>query len=329
MPRFAIERTGSGLGRAVEAVIDRAGLKARMGSSVFIKPNFTYPFFKEGVTTTRELIEEVVRILKDLGARRVVIGEGDGGYNSFSMDETFANYRLEELTSKYGVEVANTSRWPSVTWRIEARRGTFDVHLPAALFSEFDSFLTLPVPKVHAMTMISNAVKNQWGLVQDRMRLHFHVAFDEIITEINRKLPSPAAIVDGQYGLTRNGPMIEGIPLNLGWVSACDDLWLNDWMICRLMRVPVESVEHLVWARKVGLEPKLDQCEIDPAFDQFIDDRFYLKRNMWNYLAKSTWYSSRWNYFVYFGRLSAFLHKVMYSFRKKPAELAAKGVDWS
>lgn len=326
--RFAISKINGNPRVAVGQVLDRAGFPAKAGKSVFIKPNFTYPFFKAGVTTTREVLVATVEYLKDLGVRRIVIGEGDGGYNSFSMEQTFANYRLDELVKSHRIEVVNSSKWPSLTLDVKARRGDFRVNVPKPLFEEFDSFITVPVPKVHAMTTISNAVKNQWGIVQDSMRLHFHCAFDEIITELCRRLPNAFALVDGTYGLTKNGPMIEGITLDLGWVSACDNLWMNDRLMCEIMRLPMSKVEHLVYAEKLGLMPARATCELPPDFDSFVDDRFYLKRNFWNYVAKSTWYSRRWNHFVYFGRLSTLLHKVMYSIRHKPKELSAKGVDW-
>ena len=325
---FAIRKLGDSPQEAIAWVLQQAGFPAASGLRVFLKPNFTYPFYKPGVTTTREVLEATVRHLKDQGCSRITIGEGDGGYNSFSMEETFRNYRLEELTARYGVEVVNTSKWPSLPIEISARRGDFTVNLPRPVFEEFDTFITLPVPKVHAMTTISNSVKNQWGLVQDSMRLHFHVAFDEIITELCRRLPKPFALVDGTWGLTRNGPMIEGVELPLGWVAACDNLWLNDRLVCELMRMPMSRVEHLVWAERAGLMPGREDAQFHGDFAAFVDDRFYLRRNLWNYAAKSTWYSRSWNHFVYFGKLSGLLHKLMYSFRTKPKELAAKGVDW-
>ena len=325
---FAIRRQSGDLEADIRTVLSDLGYLKCRPDRVFLKPNFTYPFFKPGVTTTRELIEALIRVLKESGCSRITIGEGDGGYNAFSMEETFRNYRLEELTSRYGIEVVNVSKWPSLTLDIEARRGRFAVNIPRPIYEEFDSFITLPVPKVHAMTTISNAVKNQWGIVQDVFRLHFHVAFDEIITEVCRRLPKPIALVDGTFGLTRNGPMIEGIELPLGWVSACDDLWLNDRLICELMKMPMERVEHLMFAQKAGLMPSRQDCQFHGDFNSFIDDRFYLKRNFWNYVAKSTWYSRRWNHLVYFSGISNFLHKAMYSVRSKPKELSAKGVDW-
>ncbi len=326
--RFAIRRIGGNVRDAVAGVLADSGFAARPGDAVFLKPNFTYPFFKPGVTTTREVIVATVECLRDLGCRRIVLGEGDGGYKSFSMDETFRSYDLDALTRSHGLEVANVSRWPSLPIEVAARRGHFTVRIPRPIFEEFDSFVTLPVPKVHAMTTMSTAVKNQWGLVQDVFRLHLHVAFDEIISEICRRLPRAFALVDGTFGLTHNGPMVDGIPLELGWVSACDNLWLNDRLVCELMRIPMSRVEHLTFAERLGLVPQREDCQIPHDFDTFVDSRFYLKRNFWNYLAKTTWYSRAWNHFVYFGRVSSALHSVMYAVRSKPPELSARGVDW-
>jgi uncharacterized protein (DUF362 family) len=325
--KFSISRIEGNVRHALERVIRDAELDQAFGSSVFIKPNFTFPSFKPGVTTTREVLEALVCVLRDAGCKHIAIGEGDGGYNSYAIEETFANFGLGELARQYGVKVVNVCKWPSTAIRVEARRGRFEVNLPKPLFTEFDSFITVPVPKVHAMTRMSNAVKNQWGLLQD-MRVYFHCGFDEIITEVNRMLPNPMAIVDGTYGLTRNGPMIEGEALRLNWISACDNLWLNDRLVCDLMGFDWRSIDHLRFAARQGLMPNPEQCRVSAQFGSFKDDRFYLKRNMWNWAAKATWYSPRLNHLVYFSKASGILHRIMYSIRKKPAELKVKGFDW-
>ncbi len=328
MSRFVIERQGDDVLDAVRRVADGLDLAGRVGDAVFLKPNFTYPFPKPGVTTTRAVLEAVVQVLADLGCRRICIGEGEGGYNAFAMDDTFAAFALDDLADRYGVEVVNASKWPSLTVTVEARRGTYEVHLPRPLYEEFDSFVSLPVPKVHCMTGISGAVKNEWGIVQDQMRLAFHCAFDEIITEVVDRLPRPFALIDGTYGLTRNGPMIEGVTLELGWVGGADDLWLADAVLCHLMGVPLRSVAHLRHGDDRGRVPALGGAALPTDLDDYVDDRFYLKRNLWNRVAKLTWYSPRLNHLVYFSKASSALHKVMYSIREKPDELSARGVDW-
>ena len=328
MSRFVIEPLGDDAVAAVRRVAEGLDLAGGVGDAVFLKPNFTDPFPKAGVTTTRPVLEAVVQVLSDLGCGRICIGEGEGGYNAFAMDETFAAFSLDELTARYGVEVVNASNWPSLEVRVEGRRGTYDVHLPKPLYEEFDSFISLPVPKVHCMTGISGAVKNEWGIVQDQMRLAFHCAFEEIITEVVDRLPNPYALVDGTFGLTRNGPMIEGETIDLGWVAGADDLWLADAVLCRIMDVPLRSVAHLRWGDDHGRVPALGAADLPDDLDRYLDDRFYLKRNLWNRVAKLTWYSPRLNHLVYFSKASSALHKVMYSIREKPDELSARGVDW-
>lgn len=328
MKTFSIARSSRDLPAALDAVLTETRARERLGKNVFIKPNFTYPHFKPGVTTTREVIEAVVHWLKQQGCTRICLGEGDGGYNTFSMDQTFANYRLEELNQRYGLEIVNVGSWPSTTWHFDTGRGVFDVNLPRPVFEEFDSFISIPVPKVHVMTTISNAVKNQWGLIQDSMRLRFHLVFNEVVTRIVDELPFKLAIVDGTYGLTRSGPMIDGTAIELGWISACDDLWLNDALICDLMKVDRNSVEHLVHAQARGLIPAEGEYATSAGFADFVDDRFFLKRNVWNRVAKLSWKSPLLNHLFYFSGLSGLLHKIMYSVRSRPDELTMRGIDW-
>jgi hypothetical protein len=121
--------------------------------------------------------------------------------------------------------------------------------------------------------------------------------------------------------------MIGGESIDLGWVAATDDLWVADQMLCQLMGFDVEKIPHLRYGLARGAST-LSGDEIG-ALRSFEDDRFYLRRNLWNRMAKLTWYSTRLNHLVYFSKSSAMLHKLMYSVRRKPAELSAKGVDWT
>jgi hypothetical protein len=60
----------------------------RGANAVVIKPNLTYPRYKEGVTTRKEFVEGLVVALRQINSTtRIYIGEGEGGYNTFSMTE--------------------------------------------------------------------------------------------------------------------------------------------------------------------------------------------------------------------------------------------------
>lgn len=325
---FAIHRADGDVRAAVERVADEIRLADWVGDSVFVKPNFTYPFFKEGVTTTPQLLWALSGVLRDLGCGRICLGEGEGGYNAFSMDETFTNFGLQDLHRHFGVEIVNLARWPSELRTVVRDGRQFEFPVPRPLFEDFTCFLSVPVPKVHCMTTISGALKNQWGVIQDVMRIRLHHVLPEVLCEVNSSLPNVGVIVDGTWGLTRNGPMVDGVALPLGWVAGCNNVFLNDHLLCELMDIPPKRVKHLAFAQTKGLVPARGSYSVPPTFGDFKSQEFYLRPNVWNRMAKLTWYSRRLNHLVYFSKLSDLLHRGMYRIRRKPAELHAKGVDW-
>ncbi|MCA1707341.1 MAG: DUF362 domain-containing protein, partial [Actinobacteria bacterium] len=326
-PVFHISRQQSDLASEVAACLDAINGPAR-SDSVFVKPNFTYPYEKPGVTTTRRFLVALVEALLDRGVKRICLGEGEGGYNAFSMDRTFASYRVPEMVTRYGISYANVNEWPSHTLHVEHRRRSYAVRFPAPILSEFDSFISAPVPKVHCMTTISGAIKNVWGLIQDPMRLRLHCAFEPIVATIVESIGRGFAMSDGTFGLTKNGPMVDGETLELGWIAGSDNLWLHDLMTCRLMRIEISRVAHLQYGVQRGLAPEPDRCDLRGGWEEFVDSRFYLKRNGWNRLAKIAWHSPSVNHLMYTSRVSSALHKAMYSVRNKSPDLLARGVDW-
>ena len=83
--------------------------RVKSDSTVFIKPNFTYPYYKEGVTTSPELIKSFLEILKDR-ADTVILGESDGGNHSFTADDAFEGHNMPEICKETGVELVNLSK---------------------------------------------------------------------------------------------------------------------------------------------------------------------------------------------------------------------------
>ena len=65
-------------------------------SRVFVKPNFTLPFFKPGVTTRGSVIEATLAVLKDR-ASEVLIGEEDGGYGSYTAEYALMNHGIPNI----------------------------------------------------------------------------------------------------------------------------------------------------------------------------------------------------------------------------------------
>lgn len=288
--------------------------------SVFIKPNLTYPRFKPGVTTRVEFVTALVEALRKINTKtRIYIGEGEGGYNSFSMDEAFRNMGFYDLEREYpNVKVINLSELPTVKVELSARGKPYHLRLPKIFFDEIDFSITCPVPKVHCMTRLTLAFKNQWGCLPDVMRLKNHFVFDEIIGQICEKLKFKYAFLDGKYGLDDNGPM-DGTLVEPNWFVASNSLGAFDTVVAQMMGIDWRSVSHLVAAQKQGLIPDESQIEIIGDIQE-LERQFSLKRTFWNYPALCAFNSSYLTHLVYFSGWAKPLHDIMYTFRKKPIQ---------
>ena len=80
-------------------------------STVFIKPNFTFPNYKPGVTTTPEVLRAILEVLKNR-AGRIIVGESDGGNNSFKADEAFHGHNMYQICQESSAELINLSKLP-------------------------------------------------------------------------------------------------------------------------------------------------------------------------------------------------------------------------
>jgi len=319
MNKVFIDWIGGDLDSAAKKASEWTGMteKIKKGHVVLLKPNLTYPKFKPGVTTTPQVLEAFIKILCDLGAK-VIVGESDGGYNSYAVKDTYHDFGLFGLEKKYGIKVVNFSADKS-TWRtVKIHKYLRDFHVEyPSLLEDSDHFITFPVPKMHAMTRISLSYKNQWGCVPNIMRLRYHPIFNEAIFAINRIPKSKFSVVDGTYGLTRFGPM-SGDAIELGWLLAGDSMEAADVVTSRLMKVDLKSIAHYKKAFKAGLVPEINEISLNKDYKGFISDKFYLKREIWTYPALFAWTHPWITHFFYESFAADMLHKIMYTFRKRP-----------
>ncbi|HEY3310230.1 MAG TPA: DUF362 domain-containing protein [Anaerolineales bacterium] len=292
------------------------GKKVSRDTRIFIKPNLTYPEYKPGVMTNPEAVAAALQALNDYSAH-IMIGDSDsGGYNRFSMDSVYNQTGLREICDKYNAQIVNLSSVPRRAISFEYRKKKFSLDLPSILLDEIDFTITMPVPKVHANTMVSLSFKNQWGCIpENKDRLRLHPYFRHVILEVNKAIHTEFVIMDGKYGLNRNGPMI-GDPVELNWVMVADHIGAAARVGCMLMQVPMNSVPHLRYAEQQGMVPPMDQIILNQGIESFTKERFYLRRK-WTDLPGLIAFNSPFIAWLgYFSPLAGFLHKLLYLFRK-------------
>jgi uncharacterized protein (DUF362 family) len=287
-------------------------------NAVFIKPNLTYPSYKKGVTTQKVFVEQLVASLRKINTTtKIYIGEGEGGYNSFSMTEAMHAMGFYDIKNVYpNVDIVNLSNLETRSVQFMAQGKPYSLKLPELFFGEIDFSITCPLPKVHCMTGVTLAFKNQWGCLPDTMRLKNHYVFDEIIGQLCDKLKFRYAFLDGKYGLDQNGPMA-GEPTTVNWFVASNSLGAFDVVVSEMMGFDWKKIGHLGAAFKYGFIPKREEIEVEGDLGSLIR-KFTLRRSFWNYPALAAFRSSGLTHIVYFSKWAKPLHDIMYTLRKRP-----------
>jgi uncharacterized protein (DUF362 family) len=286
---------------------------------ISIKPNLTYPYYKPGITTSPQVIEETVKVLSEY-TNHIAIVETEGGYGAWRAEEAFKGHNIYELAKRYDIEVVNLNEEPAEEIKVFIKRKEKNVLLPKRLLYETDLFVTMPVPKIHCMTGLTLAFKNQWGCIPDTMRLRYHHIFDDAIIAIN-KILKPVVISDGLYFLDINGPM-EGVPVKMDLIIASNNVGAFDRYVSELMGFPWERVSHLKRAAELGEMPiRLSDITYNVSPNEINGPKFRLKRSIRNYIALMGFKSRflTWlGYESWFGRV--ILHGILYAISGRMVE---------
>ena len=253
-------------------------------SKVFIKPNFTFPYYKEGITTSPELLRNLLEIIKDR-ADTVILGESDGGNRSFSADAAFKGHNMQEICKETGVDLVNLSKLPSVFIKDKIQGKNVTVQLPKLLLDEIDCFMSVPVLKVHVMTGVTLSIKNLWGCYPDTMRCLHHQNFDRKITLITKLSNPKIVVIDGIYALDGHGPMY-GEPVKMDLILAADNPVVADALGAEIMGIHLERAKHILVAEKEGLgTTNLGEVKINDGLEQF-KRQFQIRKTL---LDRASW----------------------------------------
>jgi len=219
--------------------------------TVFVKPNFTFPFYKEGITTNPPLLRHLLGKLKNR-ADRVIVGESDGGNHSFSADQAFEGHRMHEICKETGAELVNLSKLPALFIDDTIQGKKVKVQVPNLLVNHIDSFISVPVLKVHAMTTVTLSMKNLWGCYPDTMRCLHHKYLSRKLTLLTRILKPKIALIDGIYSLDGHGPMY-GNPKKTNLIIAANNPVVADAIGSEIMGFPAANIDHIIIAEREGL----------------------------------------------------------------------------
>ena len=240
-----------------EAVELAGGFEIKEGDTVVIKPNAKNqapPGY--GIVTDVAVIEPLVEISIEKGAKRVTIADGaaypTGSYHTFSAFETMG---VTKLAKKWDLDLVDLNSYDSVDLDVPEGFVLDNVRVGRAV-TEVDFLINVPVLKTHRGTLLSNCVKNIGVGVacrEEKKRLH-RLGIDEGLLDVFSVVKPHFNVVDALVCIEGDGPNFPpGKPRPLGLVLAGEDGVAVDAVCARLIGLDPLEVKHLRLAHDRGI----------------------------------------------------------------------------
>jgi uncharacterized protein (DUF362 family)/NAD-dependent dihydropyrimidine dehydrogenase PreA subunit len=204
----------------------------------------------------------VIQKLESLHPAEIVVGDSVGTESYGNSEYVFENTRLKDVAGPY-YRNFNTNLAVIELKRPFARNVAV---LKDVL--DADVYISIPKMKTHGLTMISGAVKNNYGLLTGGQKAWYHYAcrtpqrFAEIVIEMFRLRPPDLTIMDAVMAMEGFGPASPETR-QVNKILASDDAVALDTVEAKIAGFDVTEVPYLSLAADLALgETDLDTIEI-------------------------------------------------------------------
>ena len=207
-------------------------------SKVLVKPNLLMAKEPEyGVTTHPEVVRSVIRLLKDIRCS-IFVGDGPSvwGNQIENVDEVYERTGMSRVCREEEVELVkfDKRRW----------RGDFPL---STWLDECNYLVSLPKFKTHEFTLITGAIKNNFGLVSGTYKTELHKRyfdredFSKAVVSVYQEAKPALTVIDGILAMEGDGPATSGKTRNLNLLLASNDCVSLDSLMALIMGInPLE-----------------------------------------------------------------------------------------
>lgn len=230
------------------------GQFVKPGHTVLIKPNQTVFYSaEEGCTTDPLVVGALIRLAKEAGAARVQVAESSGGF--FPSTEVMKVTGVAAITEREGAELIDlgSDAVPNRTVSVPDYVVAPSVPLPVPLL-DADVIIDVPKAKTHLGSVISGALKNWVGVVNQNWRQHHHgdVEMTARFIDIMSVSRPTLCVVDALIAGEGDGP-IANLPHWCGCIVASTDPVATDVTIARLLGRDPDTADFIVLGAERGL----------------------------------------------------------------------------
>ena len=212
------------------------------GKRVVVKPNFVAKCQPDRAATVHPaVLGAVVRWLRAHGAESVTLAESPGGvYNAPRLRSVYSAVGAQSLAESHGIDLNFDCSFSEATFPTGRVCRLFDIITPIL---EADIIVDVCKLKTHALTGMSAAVKNLFGVVPGIVKFEMHSRypdygdFSEMLVDLCELLCQRSEIIsitDGIVAMEGNGPTA-GVPRHLDVLLVSKNPFASDAVAAHLI----------------------------------------------------------------------------------------------
>jgi uncharacterized protein (DUF362 family) len=275
MMKVLYTSTDTGVDRAVGRLLSNIPWQELLpaGEDVLLKINLTWDYLRPGVNTSPWVVEALCRRLKE-HTGRIYLGESNQILVNAS--KALRIQRMDEVARRHGLIWHNFSEnnWKQVT--VDGL--TFGI---PKICTEMP-VVSVPVVKTHYRSVISVAMKNLYGCLNDG-RHNYHHSLADYVVAVNRAIPVKFILADGTVSLEGNGPK-PGTPRKTDFLALSTDPVALDYSVSGVMGICPNSVETIQKGNgQVGCCDDVENVCISPLTEV---PSFHFKQAEPNFVAR-------------------------------------------
>jgi len=212
---------------------------------IAIKPNLCY-YWKSttGETTDPQLVESVIDILRmKCDAPEIYVVESDA--TAMKAKYVFKALGYEKLAARKKIRLLNLCEDDPLPISNATSPISREIRIPKIL-TEVDLLINVPKLKLHSLTGLTCALKNQFGCIPIRRKIAFHNHIHKTIALVNKFLPPDLIIVDGI--------IVSGkTPKRLNLIMASTDPVAVDCVAAKIASINDERIKYITESEKMAV----------------------------------------------------------------------------
>ncbi|MHC1693476.1 MAG: DUF362 domain-containing protein [Sphaerochaetaceae bacterium] len=215
--------TAEHLLESLRIICDAALMPDPKGKTVLLKPNILSDApVEKSITTHPQIIRAMIRLLKERGALRILVGDSPGIHVTEFIPRDSGIYNVCQEESVQWCDFAKEPVMHTIP-------GTYGYRLPLpSVLEEVDLLISVCKMKTHQLMYTTGCVKNLFGLVPGLHKSSCHMmyptreSFSRMIAGLYQVAAPSFAVMDAIVSMEGAGPA-SGLPRHTGLLMAsCD-----------------------------------------------------------------------------------------------------------